>query len=629
MSAGNASGGVRNLRAMFENKTGDQSNSPPSRGRSPSGSVASTNSRPVSKVRASFVAVERSGEQGQLWGLRKASDVSSMAEVKENESSLIDGAPLATTHTTPEKGSNGGLGQILKGSSFSGTPMKEKPNEMESVKQKGKGPQKPTSTDDHSKQPKTNGVAARGAEAARTVQDKVKPSTAKPNPKPIETKGTAPAKPDKQSPRTPTSAGIKPRGGVAKIKGVMDSAKKAAEGREATKKADAAKAESAPESPAKTNGHKGTVHSPRATTKPVKLPSAATAPTAASAAHLRSEPEPQKKPVHSSKPAKLPSAVTATTAASAAHDRALPEAHAKKPTSRRASAAHSSHPRLSTTGTQASLAKKASRASLAERPQSRTSHSKPDDGFLARMMRPTQASSQKTHDKVQVTSPPRGKPAAPKAKSAPRASLGGRSHHDHVDPAGDYADESPSSPTVVNRLEPAVKAPVDEKAEPVQEIPETVLEEDVQPEVNNGRVVANEPVKETLAEDKPVVDSATTTQSESAAVPEPESAAGNDTVAIEEATSAEKVEGSAPTVVPPATVESEPKTDEPKPEAISAVVSFESERVSPKEAPTAAAPESTPAKAADPAPPQSETEASQAEESKAPATTTEADSATV
>src|SRR5947207_15440587 len=77
--------GVRNLRAMFENKTGDPatSTSPPSRGRSPAGSEASLSSRPVSKVRASFVAVERPAEagQGQQWGLRKASDVGIMAEV--------------------------------------------------------------------------------------------------------------------------------------------------------------------------------------------------------------------------------------------------------------------------------------------------------------------------------------------------------------------------------------------------------------------------------------------------------------------------------------------------------------------------------------------------------------------
>lgn len=77
-------GGVRNLRAMFETKPTDPSTStsPPSRGRSPAGSEASIHSRPISKVRANFVAVERPNEagQGQQWGLRKASDVGVMSE---------------------------------------------------------------------------------------------------------------------------------------------------------------------------------------------------------------------------------------------------------------------------------------------------------------------------------------------------------------------------------------------------------------------------------------------------------------------------------------------------------------------------------------------------------------------
>ena len=54
--------GVRNIRAMFEAKA--EATSPPSRGRSPTGSERSSSSRPISKVRASFVAVERSGQIG-------------------------------------------------------------------------------------------------------------------------------------------------------------------------------------------------------------------------------------------------------------------------------------------------------------------------------------------------------------------------------------------------------------------------------------------------------------------------------------------------------------------------------------------------------------------------------------
>ncbi|MCJ1379938.1 hypothetical protein MMC17_003041 [Xylographa soralifera] len=69
-----SSSGVRGIRAMFETK--GENSSPPSRGRSPVGSegVRSTSSRPLSKVRTSFVTVERSGHLGPVIGLRKMSD---------------------------------------------------------------------------------------------------------------------------------------------------------------------------------------------------------------------------------------------------------------------------------------------------------------------------------------------------------------------------------------------------------------------------------------------------------------------------------------------------------------------------------------------------------------------------
>jgi hypothetical protein len=481
---------------MFENKAGDPSTSPPSRGRSPSNSVASTSSRPVSKVRASFVAVERSGEQGQLWGLRKASDVSSMAEViKENESSVMDGIPLGKSQTTPERKPNGGLGAILKGSAFVSTPSKEEPNKMDLAMDKQKSPLKPISADKQNKQPTSNGVGARASEAAKKIQEKTQPDASKPKapaqqsvkhqPKPIETKASAP-KPDKQSPKTPTSAGVKTRGGVAKIQGVMESAKRASEARELAKKSESAKKEPAvksptnvtatkdtPKSPAKHMRHSTTATSATATSAahvqkepeppkrathsshPGRLPAAVTATTAASKAHDRTEPEPPKKVVHSNHPAKLPAVVTATTAASKAHDRSAPDSQFKKPAPRRQSEVHSSKPRLSTTS-QASLAKKTSRASLAERPKSRASINKHDESFLARMMRPTESSAQKTHEKIQVSSPPRAKPAAPKVKSTSRPSLNGHAHHDHVDPAGDYT-RPPISPTAAKHAQSSHK----------------------------------------------------------------------------------------------------------------------------------------------------------------------------
>ncbi|MCJ1390634.1 hypothetical protein MMC18_003495 [Xylographa bjoerkii] len=69
-----SSSGVRGIRAMFEAK--GEATSPPSRGRSPvdSEGARSTSSRPLSKVRTSFVTVERSGLLGPVIGLRKMSE---------------------------------------------------------------------------------------------------------------------------------------------------------------------------------------------------------------------------------------------------------------------------------------------------------------------------------------------------------------------------------------------------------------------------------------------------------------------------------------------------------------------------------------------------------------------------
>ena len=59
---------------MFEQN--QDSTSPPSRGRSPAGSetLIGDNSRPISKVRTSFVSVERIGPMGPLNGVKKSSD---------------------------------------------------------------------------------------------------------------------------------------------------------------------------------------------------------------------------------------------------------------------------------------------------------------------------------------------------------------------------------------------------------------------------------------------------------------------------------------------------------------------------------------------------------------------------
>ncbi|EDN11331.1 hypothetical protein I7I51_02971 [Histoplasma capsulatum] len=88
MSDNRAQTGVRSLLARFENNNNNSSTSPPSRGRSPIDQDGPGSVRPLSKVRASFVAVERAGQSGSppMWGLRKAADLDSNNTNNNNSS---------------------------------------------------------------------------------------------------------------------------------------------------------------------------------------------------------------------------------------------------------------------------------------------------------------------------------------------------------------------------------------------------------------------------------------------------------------------------------------------------------------------------------------------------------------
>ena len=256
MSSRNSIGGVSNLRALFETKTSDdRPASPPSRGRSPAASDASRQSRPVSKVRASFVAVERtgSGEEGQHWGLRKASDVSKMAEVKrglENGSSM-NGPTETHGHDSHLAGPsnerdlpqpmradierpNGSLGEILKGSAFEMSPdgkpqsqtgkdarrttaqstpvqpknAKNTPNGTKSLEKPSRTPSKTLTLESKkSDASPSNGMlrADKSNPSLNTNTIKTSPARQASLSKPLSSSPTSPRSP--KTPRTPTSAG--------------------------------------------------------------------------------------------------------------------------------------------------------------------------------------------------------------------------------------------------------------------------------------------------------------------------------------------------------------------------------------------------------------------------------------
>ncbi len=444
----------------------------------------------MSKVRASFVAVERPADisSGQQWGLRKASDVSSMAEVKESEA-----VPRTSTIETPKEPEqtksptsphtskqsiDGGLGSILKGSAFDGTPQK-RPHEK-------KTPIKASSPATKKTQAKVSpGLGSRAADVTKKMQSsKARPATppktttpTKSDAKPIKTAASKPAinptpasprspRLERSSPKTPTSPATPKstvRGGPAKIKGVIESAQRAKDGREAVKKEQpkpvpkkvheaktiperktqsnpVAKKELESQLKPKVNGVKKEAvnpamakpTSPRAPTRPGKLPSAVTATTAAAAAKYESQPSTQQ-------PARK-----------AAPRASLPVISTRATTGTTSSAAH----------------KKSSRASLAaigiERPKSRASLNRPDEGFVARMMRPTRSSSQKTHEKAQVDSPPR--PKATKATYARKAAAGSKT-------SIKTSRKSDQSESQGSKLDDVTEAPAEEAStlEPSQE----------------------------------------------------------------------------------------------------------------------------------------------------------------
>lgn len=445
MSANSGNGGVRNLRAMFENKSGDHSTSPPSRGRSPNPSELSNNSRPVSKVRASFVAVERPGENGSapILGLRRASEVSSLSGIHENtamEGGHLDKKPPARAESgarsetikVPKKapssnGTNdGGLGKILKGSAFESNTPSKPPKASPQVEKRDGGLSSPRALHKFPKSPAKDKDASKAGEMVK----KMKPADgSKPGPAPTTrlqtTKTAQPVKPlptriatkhdpksptlSKPSPKTPTSPAVANiKGGPAKIKGVMDSAKQAQQAR-AERQTSLLSDKSVEK--AKVKPKVETKVAPKSTDKPLATQRAPLSPQSTRSA-ISSGPKSPLRPV------KLPAAATATTASAAAKDSHHPsrlETDTRKSVTRRTSTLSVRPPRASTSSVASTLNKKTSRASLAnghdkhDRPISRvsTSTAKTDEGFLARMMRPTTSSAQKTHDKIQVNSPPR------------------------------------------------------------------------------------------------------------------------------------------------------------------------------------------------------------------------------
>ncbi|PYH49038.1 uncharacterized protein BP01DRAFT_362753 [Aspergillus saccharolyticus JOP 1030-1] len=387
--------GVRSLLAKFENNQ-TSAPSPPSRGRSPAGSDNSGSVRPLSKVRASFVAVDGATQPNPLAGLRSVSVRSDSpagpTRVRSFHSDDMEGglkSPLSPT--------GNGFSWRTSAPSATESEIAPKPT-VEKVATPVVEEAKPS-------EDKENTPADDTTEPTAAVSNTPSPKKpAAPRPAAIQVaKRAAPAKPAAKSPahpRTPTSPA------------------KPADHTTRTIRTSRPSSNAKPTSlePAKTATHKSSRASLNPPTKPATRtvrPSASardlTKPTASSASRTTRQVSTSTRP----------SAPTSTATAAA---KKAPAATPAAPLSRKPSSlknASTTTQRRAITPTAASLRKQAPRASPPERPHSRTSttSSKPvDEGFLARMMRPTASSASKSHDKVEIKSPPR--PA--KTVQAPR-----------------------------------------------------------------------------------------------------------------------------------------------------------------------------------------------------------------
>ncbi|KAE8442745.1 hypothetical protein EG329_002885 [Mollisiaceae sp. DMI_Dod_QoI] len=583
------SGGVRNLRAMFENKDP----SPPDRGRSPGesagGASTGTSPRPLSKVRTNFVTVERNGQVG-LGLRRETSGEPSMAkrresfsideedhpkqtaerkqsiatemEARKNSTVISDTIPEMAVETPPPVESY----KTLDGASSS-APAKETPKADKAKAEDKKASSAGKTTNGH-----TNGTAK--PTTAKTIE-KAAATKHTPRPTPISTAKTttAPKASPKKSPlpKTPTTPSSRSHAQAKAPEKKVDKKVEKKIEKEPAKAPAPAQAKSAskppttaassasaktriPASPPQTGFVKPRPKSP---TRPVKLPASLTAHTASSGSKTAAAPAPSRQslsrasgnvqPTNSLQAhhalSRSPSRASATTTKSTTLTR--------KPSTLKSST--SSRPSLGPPPKE--LKKQTSRQSLP---------AAADESFLARMMRPTTASSSKTAEKLHTTPPKRSqsvkRPSTRDGSSRPATNLGS--------PAPKARKESPAK-TVAKDDKPVAKAsPEKVKEEPMAEIASSVKADNA--------VLQKSPKKDVeVVQPAPEVEEATPVEPEISHVEETKHVEEFIPETVEEEPAAEELaeEKSSPIVEPTETKDEIPAAEaiEPEKEATLAV----------------------------------------------------------
>ncbi|KAL9611482.1 MAG: hypothetical protein Q9167_003880 [Letrouitia subvulpina] len=586
--------GFADLRAKFEGKN---DTSPPSRGRSPAApdNVNNTGERPISKVRTSFISVERSGLMGPSIGQRKLStgndEVTAMDLASENkpdtdpathmpkangevkipiaasaekgslehssgeaptgpnamgigDANLTDAANVSEPGATADESRLkpqlldsrhentvlGGtaapkeedIGTLLKGSAFepekhenpvvqtSEEPPPTSNNSSPSKKTKTLKPQS-VSGDQNLPSPSSkvtpNSLGAPLSRPSKTSSENAGLSSTKSSPNQTTKRAVGSPKnhadPDnsktstKDSPSKPASPRLsrqpedhnKPPSKDNKPSSNRKIVQPSAASKPSSilpnpKKPPAPKAAASPKSsgPVSPSSTKSRVKSP---TRPIRLPTGATAPTAASAAKLGSGSQPRSANRTGLSETSKPSILGRESASKASS-----KAASKAGTAVREKLPRSSLPAAS---------------NVSSKPKPRTSLAGPrpvGDDFLARMMRPTQSSASKTHEKIEQKTPPKRKVSGrPKRISdestkqtdekvsigspglvAPGAEAPSAAKLDEadLDKSQEVHKEASTEPTLVNPAaapEKAVEEALETNAEAAEQPPEIQREE--------------------------------------------------------------------------------------------------------------------------------------------------------
>ncbi|KAH6609014.1 hypothetical protein Trco_002360 [Trichoderma cornu-damae] len=517
---------VKNLRAMFENK-GDSSPADDDRGRSlgvsspsPTPGALSGSPRPLNKVRSSFVAVQRNGVMGLVRDDGSASRDSSARPSldidRESASATQEKLPtssVASISSAMDRLSVGAARASLElQGAVSDRPSHNPDKVMDEETPTGVlSPADPTTakaeaesapaTESEPEKPAPEEAApASGAEQAKST----KPAATKAATKPATTKPTAAKAVATKTAVAPKAAATKatPKPAATAAKATADSSRRAsARPAQKTAETSAVKRESsaAARSAAAAKAKVGTA------TTAVKKPQPSKAADSGSAAAAKPRTKSPTKPVS------LPSSVTAATASSVSRTgTASGTTQPRQTTSRQSLSRQSVHQ----TGQPASGAR-----TLKQQPPARARPSigpppaKPareapkkvkevDEGFLARMMRPTQASSSKFQE---PTTPPKKSGSRPSTAGTATSGATDNSHYGDSPnkkpspkkataskPADDVAQKSPS-PTLAE--EKLAAMPEDEV---VQELVKDVVRDDNAPVLPAGPDPL--PVEEAAAE---------------------------------------------------------------------------------------------------------------------------------